>query len=192
MIGVIEGRVFSRDNNVVTILVGGVGYEIAMCPDDISNAHTDGELFLYIAENIKEDTHDLYGFLTKSKKELYLQLVSVNGVGPKAAMAILSVDSEDEIRKAIASGDTGLLSKASGVGKKVAERVVVDLKNKVGLLESADATSFLRDDTIDDHDEAVLALMALGYSSIDAKFALSSVDKDMPVEKRVKEALRGH
>jgi holliday junction DNA helicase RuvA len=191
MIAVVEGRVLSRDGNNVTILVGGIGYEITMCPDDIAHAQIEGELFLYIAENIKEDAHDLYGFLQKSKKELYLQLVSVNGVGPKAAMAILSVDNEDEIRRAIAGGDTGLLSKASGVGRKVAERVVVDLKNKVGLLESADATSFLRDDTIDDKDEAVLALIALGYSAIDAKFALSSIDKDLPTDKRVKEALRG-
>lgn len=191
MIAALEGRVLEKDGNTVVLFTDGVGYEVTMCPDDLEHAFVDKELFLYVAENIKEDAHDLYGFLQKSKKQLYQQLVSVNGVGPKAGMAILAVDAEDEIRRAIASGDTGLLSRASGVGKKVAERVVVDLKNKVGMLESADATSFLRDDTLSDSDEAVLALMALGYSVIDAKFALSSVDKDLPTEKRVKEALRG-
>jgi holliday junction DNA helicase RuvA len=191
MIAVLEGRVLERDGSYVVLFVGGVGYQVAMCPDDVGRARVDEELFLYIAENIKEDTHDLYGFLQKSKKELYLQLTSVNGVGPKAAMSILAVDTEDEIRRAIAEGDTQLLSRATGVGRKVAERVVVDLKNKVGLLEGADATSFLRDDAIDDRDEAVQALVALGYSALDAKFALSSIDRSMSTEQRVKEALKG-
>jgi Holliday junction DNA helicase RuvA len=110
---------------------------VTLCPDDQSSLRLAKEVTLYIAENIKEDAYDLYGFREKSRKELYLQLISVNGVGPKAAMSILGVDSEDEIRRAIAEGDTKLLSSASGVGKKVAERVVVDLKNKVGLLPFA-------------------------------------------------------
>lgn len=191
MISLLSGKVLSRDNGSLVLMVGGVGYEVTMNPDDVSHLHPDDEATVYIAENIKEDTYDLYGFVQKSKKELYTQLISVNGVGPKAAMAILAVDTEDEIRQAIASGDTALLSRASGVGKKVAERVIVDLKNKVGLLESSDATSFLRDDALGDSDEAVQALIALGYSPIDAKFALSSVDRTLPTEKRVTEALKG-
>ncbi len=191
MIARLSGVVIENEGSSVVIDCNGVGYQVSVCQDDQGHLVIGDNVELFIAENIKEDTHDLYGFRAKSKKELYLQLTSVNGVGPKAAMAILAVDSEDELRRAIAEGDTALLSRASGVGKKVAERIVVDLKNKVGLMASDDATDFLRDDSISDHDEALQALVALGYSVIDAKFALSSVDADLSVEKRVKQALRG-
>ena len=191
MISRISGEVVENEGNSVVLDCGGVGYQITVCQDDQGHLAIGTTVLLYIAENIKEDIHDLYGFRAKSRKGLYLQLTSVNGVGPKAAMAILAVDGEDEIRHAIAEGDTALLSRAAGVGRKVAERIVVDLKNKVGLLASDDATDFLRDDSISDRDEAVQALVALGYSLIDAKFALSSVDSDLSVEKRVKEALKG-
>ena len=190
MIARIAGEVIENEANSVVIDCAGVGYLVTVCQDDQGHLSVGSQVQLYIAENIKEDSHDLYGFRTKSKKSLYLQLTSVNGVGPKAAMSILAVDSENEIRQAIAEGDTALLSRASGVGKKVAERIVVDLKSKMGLLASDDATDFLRDDSISDRDEAVQALVALGYSLIDAKFALSSVDTNLSVEKRVKEALR--
>jgi len=191
MIAKLSGVIIENEGNSVVVDCGGVGYQVAVCQDDQGHLVLGDTGELYIAENIKEDSHDLYGFRAKSRKELYLQLTSVNGVGPKAAMAILAVDGEDEIRRAIAEGDTALLSRASGVGKKVAERIVVDLKNKVGLMASDDATDFLRDDSISDHDEALQALVALGYSVIDAKFALSSVDVDLPLEQRVKQALKG-
>lgn len=191
MIARITGEVIENEDNSVVIDCGGVGYQVTVCQDDQGHLSVGSQAQLYIAENIKEDSHDLYGFRTKSKKALYLQLTSVNGVGPKAAMSILAVDSDNEIRQAIAEGDTALLSRASGVGKKVAERIVVDLKSKMGLLASDDATDFLRDDSISDRDDAVQALVALGYSLIDAKFALSSVDVNISVEKRVKEALKG-
>lgn len=191
MIAMLRGEILENDGTSVVVDCGGVGYFVTICQDDQGRLRVGEKAELYIAENIKEDSYDLYGFCAKSRKELYLQLTSVNGVGPKAGMSILAVDEEDEIRRAIAEGDTNLLSRASGVGKKVAERVVVDLKNKVGLMASNDATDFLRDDSISDQDEAVQALVALGYSTLDAKFALSSVDQDLPVDKRVKQALRG-
>ena len=191
MIARLSGVIIENEGSSVVIDCGGVGYSVTVSQDDQSRLVIGQGAELYIAENIKEDLHDLYGFKEKSRKELYLQLTSVNGVGPKAAMAILAVDGEDEIRRAIAEGDTALLSRASGVGKKVAERIVVDLKNKVGLLASNDATDFLRDDSISDQDEALQGLMSLGYSMIDAKFALSTVDADLPVEKRIKQALKG-
>lgn len=192
MIAKIEGIICDSDETGVIIMTSnGVGYGVQLSNDEQVSLSIGQSVSLYIAENIKEDSHDLYGFLQKSKKELYLQLTSVNGVGPKAAMSILTVDSEDEVRRAIAEGDTALLSRANGVGKKVAERVVVDLKNKVGLLASQDATDFLKDDTLADRDDAVQALVALGYSLIDAKFALSDVDRTLPLDTRVKQALKG-
>jgi Holliday junction DNA helicase RuvA len=191
MIARIEGTIVEHDGPMVVVDCMGVGYGVVVCPDEQGGMHVGDKHTLYIAENIKEDSFDLYGFRTKTRKELYIQLTSVNGVGPKAGMAILSVGYEDEIRKAIAEGDTAFLARANGVGKKVAERVVVDLKSKVGMIASADATDFLRDDTISDNDEAVQALTALGYSIIDAKFALSTIDRDLPLEQRIKQALKG-
>jgi len=112
----------------------------------------------------------------------------VNGVGPKAAMAILNIGSEGQVRSAIASGDTKYITAAKGVGKKVAERAIVDLKNKVGLEASDKAVDFLHDAVATD--EAVEALMVLGHSSQDAVELLRGVDSELSVGERVKQALR--
>lgn len=191
MIARLKGTVIEHDGSTVVVECSGVGYGVTVCPDDQGRLSAGSEAFLYIAENIKEDSYDLYGFIDKSRKALYLQLTSVNGVGPKAGISILSVGNEQQIRKAIAEGDTTYLSRAVGVGKKVAERVVVDLKSKVGLLASDDATSFLQTEGIGDNDEAVQALMALGYTLADAKSALSVVDKELSLAQRVSRVLKG-
>jgi Holliday junction DNA helicase RuvA len=191
MIARLEGQVVEHDGSTVVLSCGGIGYGVIVCPDDQGVMKTGEVVSLYIAENIKEDAYDLYGFKDKSRRELYRQLTSVNGVGPKAGMAILAIGSEQLIRKAIAEGDTAYLSRASGVGKKVAERVVVDLKNKVGMLTSDDATDFLRDDVVGDNDEAVQALMALGYTLSDAKTALQPIDKTLDLQTRVSQVLKG-
>lgn len=191
MIARLIGKILEHDGSAVVIECSGVGYGVTVCPDDQGRLSLGSEASLYIAENIKEDSFDLYGFIDKTRKELYLQLTSVNGVGPKAGISILSVGSEQQIRRAIAEGDTGYLSRAVGVGKKVAERVVVDLKSKVGLLASHDATSFLHEDSVSDNDEAVQALTALGYSLSDAKQALASIDKNLSLAERVSMVLKG-
>lgn len=191
MIARLEGQVIEHDGAMVVVNCGGVGYGVIVCPDDQGIMRTGESVSLYIAENIKEDSFDLYGFKDKTRRELYRQLTSVNGVGPKAGMAILAVGAENQIRKAIAEGDTAFLSRANGVGKKVAERVVVDLKNKVGMIASADATDFLQDDVIGENDEAVQALVALGYSLSDAKLALQHVDKQLDLHSRVSAVLKG-
>jgi holliday junction DNA helicase RuvA len=191
MISRIEGKVVEHDGAMVVVDCSGVGYGVVVCPDEQGSLAVGSVATLYITENIKEDAYDLYGFKTVSRRGLYKQLTSVNGVGPKAAMAILAVDNENGVRRAIASGDTALLSRAQGVGKKVAERVVVDLKSKMGLIASGDATDFLQGDLIGDNDEAVQALTALGYSLADAKTALANIDKSLPTEARLKQVLRG-
>ncbi len=191
MISILEGEIIEVDGSQVVVGCSGVGYAVTVCPDDQGLLRLDDKVRLYVAENIKEDAYDLYGFLHKSRKALYLNLVSVNGVGPKAAIAILSTGSEQQVRKAIAEGDTAFLSRAQGVGKKVAERVVVDLKSKVGLMPSLDATSFLQSTEIQDGDDAVMALVALGYSLADAKAALSDIDSTLDLATRVNLALKG-
>ncbi len=190
MIARLRGKIIEHDNDLVVVDCHGVGYGVHVCYDEQQRLSNGSDCDLYIAEQIKEDAHELFGFSSKSRKMLFDLLTSVNGIGPKAAMAILNIGNEGQVRAAIASGDTKFISAAKGVGKKVAERAVVDLKNKVGLEASADATDFLGDAAVTD--EAVEALVSLGHSPQDAAELLRAIDSDLPTGERVKQALRGN
>ena len=188
MIARLRGKVIEHDGDQVVVDCGGVGYGVLVCHDEQSRLTIGSECDLHIAEQIKEDLHDLFGFEKKSRKQLFQLLTSVNGVGPKAALAILNIGNESQVCTAIASGDVKFITAAKGVGKKVAERIVVDLKNKVGLVASDDATDFLSGAS--ENDEAVQALVALGHSVIEAVELLKGVDLILPPQERVKQALR--
>ena len=190
MIAKLSGVTAEHDGPVTVIDCAGVGYGVRVLIDEQATMRLGEPVKVFIYEHIKEDAHDLYGFLTRTRKDLFERLLSVNGVGPKAAMAIANLANEGQVRGAIAGGDTKFISSASGVGKKVAERVVVDLKNKVGLVASQDATAFLQDSGVADSDEALQALVGLGYSREDATEVLSKIDPTLPVAERVKRALR--
>lgn len=189
MIARLRGEVIEHDGSKVVIDCGGVGYGVEVAVDEQSKLPVGTRADLFIAENIKEDQHDLFGFAAKSRRLLFGLLTSVNGVGPKAAMAIMNIGTEAQVRTAIATGDTKFISAAKGVGKKVAERVVVDLKNKVGFDASDSATDFLGD--VAATDEALQALVALGYSSNDAAERLRGIDGSLSTEDRLKQALKG-
>lgn len=190
MIVRLRGKVIEHDGDLAVIECSGVGYGVHVCFDEQQRLSLNTSCDLFIAEQIKEDAHELFGFSAKSRKLLFDLLTSVNGIGPKAAMAILNIGSEGQVRAAIASGDTKFISAAKGVGKKVAERAVVDLKNKVGLEASADATDFLGDAAVTD--EAVEALMALGHSAQDAAELLRGIDAKLSTSDRVRQALKGN
>jgi holliday junction DNA helicase RuvA len=189
MIARLRGEVIEHEDTRVIVDCGGVGYGVQICYDEQQKLSLGTKCDLFIAEQIKEDAHELYGFSAKSRKHLFGLLISVNGVGPKAAMAILNIGSEGQVRSAIASGDTKYISAAKGVGKKVAERAVVDLKNKVGLESSEGAVDFLSDSVTSD--EAVEALTALGYNPQDAVEILRGIDSSLPTTERIKQALKG-
>lgn len=188
MIVRMRGTVIEHDGDIAVIDCNGVGYGVHVCFDEQQRLTSDTSCDLYIAEMIKEDAHELFGFSQKSRKQLFDLLTSVNGIGPKAAMAILNVGNEGQVRSAIASGDTKFISAAKGVGKKVAERAVVDLKNKVGLQASDDATDFLGAPAITD--EAVEALIALGHSPQDAADLLKGIDMNLSSNERIRLALK--
>lgn len=190
MIAKLTGVASDHDGSLTVIDCGGVGYGVRVLLDEQASMRLGEKVSVYIYEHIKEDAHDLYGFVTKSRKDLFERLLSVNGVGPKAALAIANLGNEGQVRAAIASGDTKYISSASGVGKKVAERVIVDLKNKVGLSTSDDATAFLQEASLADSDEALQALVGLGYSREDAASVLAKIDPSLSVEERVKQALK--
>ncbi len=189
MIVVLEGKVAEKIGEVVVIGCGGVGYGVLVPFEDFGSLKVGESTKLYIHENIRENAHDLFGFRTIEAKQLFEQLLSVKGVGPKMALAILSVASLSRVRQAIAAGDIKFLSQSKGVGKKAAERVVVDLKDKVGLAASIDATEFLTT-SADPSDEALQGLVALGYSVQDAAEALKKVDQKLPPADRIKQALK--
>lgn len=189
MIARLRGQVIDHDGSQVVIDCNGVGYGVEVAVDEQSKLPVGSKADLFIAENIKEDGHDLYGFSKQTRRLLFSLLTSVNGVGPKAGMAIMNIGTEVQVRAAIAGGDTKFITAAKGIGKKVAERVVVDLKNKVGLEASDDATDFLGGVTTSD--EAVQALVALGYSSEDAVEILRGIDSKLPTQDRIKQALKG-
>lgn len=189
MIATLSGLISEKTKDTVILECGGIGYELYVSFEDYGALSSGEDTKVYVYEHIRENTHDLFGFRTKEAKALFELLLSVNGVGPKMALSILSVAGLGSVRQAIASGDTKFISQASGVGKRVAERVVVDLKDKVGLAASDSATDFLTT-TADPNDEALQALVALGYSVQDAAEALKSVDVELPTPERIKLALK--
>lgn len=189
MIATLEGKVTNKHINTVVLEIGGVGYGIYVNFEDFGAINEGETAKLYIHESIRETAHDLFGFRNRASKLLFEQLLTVKGVGPRMALAILSVAALGQVRQAIATGDIKFISQAAGVGKRVAERVVVDLKDKVGLAASEDATGFLTT-TADASDEALQGLVALGYSVQDAAEALKSVDKKLPSADRIKQALK--
>src|SRR5436190_21836489 len=168
MITTLSGKVTEKIGELVIVDIAGIGYGIFVSFEDFGALNVGDSAKLYVYEAISENSYDLYGFRAIESKTLFEQLLSVKGVGPKMALAILSVSSSSQVRTAIANGDIKFISQASGVGKRVAERVVVDLKDKVGLAAGEDATSFLSIPAADPSDEAMQGLVALGYSVQDA------------------------
>ncbi|HET6863833.1 MAG TPA: Holliday junction branch migration protein RuvA [Candidatus Saccharimonadales bacterium] len=189
MIATLEGKVTQKLGDMVVIECAGIGYGVNVTFEDFGALNTDEKTKLYIYEHIRENAHDLFGFRSLETKFLFEQLLTVNGVGPRMALSILSIANSTQVRKAIAAGDTKFIAQATGVGKRVAERVVVDLKDKVGLMADENATDFLTT-TANPNDEALQALVALGYSVQDAAGALKTIDAKLPIEERIKLALK--
>jgi Holliday junction DNA helicase RuvA len=190
MIAHIIGEVAEKFDNSVIVDVNGVGYEIALTALDF-DAVTVGETQkFYTHHSVRENGEDLYGFSSLAAKKLFELLISVQGVGPKAGMAILSLAPAEEVRNAIANADSAYISKASGVGKKSAERVIVDLRDKVGLPTYYGRKSDPATQQPAANDEALDALMALGLNLADATKALEGIDANLPVEDRIRQALK--
>lgn len=175
----------------VVLNVAGVGYGILVTASEFGALPTGIKAKLYIHEHIKEDAHDLYGFTNLEAKQLFEQLLSVKNVGPKAGMAILDIGSINEVRLAIAGGDVKRLQSAKGVGKRAAEQVVVELRDKVGAPVGEAAEQLIGRAGVNAQDEALQGLVALGYSEYDAQAALTNVDPKLSTEDRIKKALKG-
>ena len=191
MIAHVSGEVAEKFNNSVIVDVHGVGYEVQVALGDYEQALLHESVKFYTYHHIREQSQDLFGFSSLAAKKLFELLISVQGVGPKAALAILSLGDSEVVRNAIANEDAGYIAKASGVGKKTAERVIVDLADKVGMPLRYDNDVTGVSQSISHTDEALEALMALGYNLADASKALEGISTELSTAERVTEALKG-
>nr|MBO4517374.1 Holliday junction branch migration protein RuvA [Clostridia bacterium] len=163
MIGYLKGNLVFAEDNVVILSVNDVGYEIACSAAafrEIVN-NRGGEVFVYTA--VKEDGISLYGFISPEEKKIFLKLISVSGVGPKMGITVLSAMSVDDLTVKIATGDVKGLSAVKGLGKKTAERIVLELRDKIGAV-SAEEAPVDTGTAAEEADDAILALMSLGFS----------------------------
>jgi holliday junction DNA helicase RuvA len=190
MIAHVFGKVAEKFNGSLVIDVHGVGYEVSVATNDFDAVILDQEVKFYTYHHVREQAEELFGFSSLAAKKLFEMLITVQGVGPKAALAILSLGDVEQVRNAIANADSSFVQKASGVGKKTAERVVVDLSDKVGLPTHYGRTEAPLQTELNTSDEALEALMALGYTLADATKALENVDVNLPTAQRVTEALK--
>lgn len=194
MIAHLSGRVTEKLEASIIIDVHGVGYEVSVTAPDAERLNLDDQIKFYTYHAVRENGEELYGFSSLATKRMFEMLISVNGVGPKAAMNILSLGTSEEVRNAIANADSSFVSKASGVGKKSAERIIVDLRDRVGAPShyGATETKFSIASPVGSEDEALDALIALGFPLKEATAALEKVDPALSVEERIRAALKKH
>lgn len=190
MIAHVAGTVAEKFQSSLIIDVQGVGYEVAVAAGDFEQALLNEPVKLYTYHHIREQSQELFGFSSLAAKKLFELLITVQGVGPKAGLSILSLGSSEQVRNAIALSDSAYITKASGVGKRIAERVVVDLADKVGLPTHLPSSGAVTARDVVNADEALEALMALGYTLGDATVALENVPTDLSTAERVTLALR--
>lgn len=189
MIAHVSGVVAEKFLDSVIIDVQGVGYEVLVSASEYDALTLNAEVKLYTHHHVREQAEELYGFSSLAGKRLFELLITVQGIGPKAALAILSLGEAEVVRSAIASSDAAFIQKASGVGKRTADRVVVDLADKVGLPSQLTNTSTALP-THSANDDALDALLALGYNVRQASEALAKVDDSLSVEDKIRSALK--
>lgn len=195
MIYSLSGEIITVEPNGFAVQCGGVAFFCFSTMNTLQKVGQKGmqaTVFTYL--NVREDAMELYGFYTKNELDAFKQLITVSGVGPKAALAILSVMTPDQLALSIASGDVKAITKAQGVGAKIAQRIVLELKNKFSTdltAEQSDVVAAIQSaDTSADLSEAIEALIQLGYSRSEAAAAVGKLDKSLPVEELIRLALK--
>lgn len=189
MIAHLEGKIIHTDERFVVIETGGVGYKIFTTPETLQTLKNKmgGVAILWTYLAVRENALDLYGFPEKAELDFFELLIShVSGIGPKTALGILSVTTIKNLRQAIGSGETSHLTKISGIGKKIAEKIVLELRDKIDFLESEKDVGEMRDQS-----DALEGLKALGYAEREAREALKQLPKEIVgTSNRIKQALK--
>lgn len=193
MYGFFEGKIEYTDKNTVCLAVGGIGYNITVSDKTMLSIPSIGEIIrLYTYFHVKEDEQKLYGFLSKEELDIFKMIINVNGIGPKGGLAILSALAIDEFVDAVVSGDAKAISKAPGIGGKTAERLIIDMRDKVeptaGLIKHLGTQD---NNQSPNTSEALEALIELGYGKAEALKAVKSFDTtDMSTSTIIKNALK--
>ena len=195
MIYSLTGELTCIGDQFLVVECGGVGFKCFTSVATAANAGRIGDqIRLYTYLSVKEDALDLYGFKTENELRAFELLISVSGVGPKAAVSILSEMSADKLSLAVAAGDTKAITRANGVGKKIAERIVLELKDKMAgvTLSSSESSVSAAASVAEDSPagEAVAALVALGFSKSDAAAAVGAMDSSLPADEMIRQGLR--
>ena len=186
MIARLRGRPVAHGRDGLVLDVNGVGYLVHATPRALRRAHDAVEVTVETYLNVRDDALQLFGFADADERELFAQLLAVSGVGPKVALAIVSGSTPTELRRAIALEDTARFQAIPGIGKKTAQRVVLELKEKLADGGAPAAAAHVSPPHLVARD----ALVELGYSLVDAERALASTDPELPPEERVRQALR--
>jgi len=187
MISHITGKILLKGDRFVVLDVSGVGYKIYVSIDTMRALGDKGEeISFWTHLAVREDALDLYGFADYAEVELFEMLIGISGVGPKSALGIMGVAPLDTLKTAIASGDTTYLTKVSGIGKKNAQKIILELRDKLGVLESSSTNGALKEES-----DAIDGLQSLGYSATEAREALKEIPQEIKgTSERIKEALK--
>ncbi|EQB86870.1 Holliday junction DNA helicase RuvA [Clostridium punense] len=189
----IKGIFIGFTKDYVIIENNGIGYKIFTSGSTISNLPSVGEeITLYLQQIVREDFIGLYGFLTKEEIDMFNLLLTINGVGAKATLSLMSICNVTNLQYAILSGEETILTKAPGIGKKIAQRIILELKDKIKLEEvvSKNNSASTANNNEDNTSEVFGALIALGYSEKEAEKALSNIDKSKSIEEMIKGCLQ--
>ncbi len=184
MIAYLQGKILEKDSKSVILLADNIGYRVYLSRFELEQCQKDQTAKYFIHAYIKEDLFDLYGFKNLVELDFFKKLISVSGVGPKSALNVFALAPVDELKRAITSGDAGLLQQVSGIGKKTAERLVVDLKEKF-IVDLSEMTAPQSSDQ-----QVVEALISLGYKQSEAQNVLRELSAEGDLATRIKEALK--
>jgi holliday junction DNA helicase RuvA len=189
MIGRIKGKVVLKKEKFLIVETNGVGYKINISLDTLSKIKKTGtnaeEVTFWTHTHVREDAFDLYGFSEYSELEFFEMLIGISGIGPKSALAILGITSIETLSKAISTGDTSYLTKVSGIGRKTAEKIVIELRDKISNKIDEKGESSLQGEL-----DTLEALKSLGYSQNQAREALKKIPPDLNTNAKIKEALK--
>ena len=187
MISYIKGNVIIKKERFIVVSVGSIGYQIYLTAQDLEKIRESDELKVYTHTHVREDALELYGFQTWSELEFFSQLIEISGVGPRSALAVMSVAPLEDIKKAVVHGDPAILQQVAGIGKKTAERIIVELKEKVKF-----TTDFDTDGLMNIGDTQVIeALNSLGYKDKEIRPIITKISPDITdLGERIREALK--
>jgi len=182
MIAYLAGTILEKSTNFIIIENGGIGYKVFVTPE-ILEMHTGEVVSLYIYHKVSDDGQSLYGLSDFATLQFFEMLITVSGVGPKVALAILSAARMDAVRQAIVSQDPAIFTRISGVGLKTAEKIIVELKNKMGSLQTAPGLGTSSSEVFD-------ALLALGYRQNEVRDVVGKLDSSLPTQEQIHQALK--